>query len=113
MHFLKKKTPLDNFVLGVYTLLLVLVLFFNTGLESLARTQLYKYLPYTLIWVLLSLVYFLGPTTYAAYTVYRLDEKRTLLHQAFTFIAYFSVIYMLIHIRVTSNWQVIESCVQK
>lgn len=110
MHFMKKEKVLDKIILAFYTLLLVLSLFFGTGLERLAQTQLYKYLPYTLIWVLLIVVYLLGPTVYAAYTVRRIDNKRNLSHQAFAFVAYFSLVYLLMHIRVTSNWQVIESC---
>jgi hypothetical protein len=112
VHFLKKETLVDKSVLGFYTILLVSALFFGIGMESLARTQLYKYLPYTLIWILLSLVYFVAPTVYAAYTVRRLDEKRDLTRQMFTFAAYFSLVYMLMHIRVTSNWQVIQTCAQ-
>lgn len=112
MHFLNESNKLDKGILIFYNLLLVLALFFNTGLVQLARTRLYMYLPYTLIWLLLSLVYFLVPTVYAGYTVKRLSEKQTYAKQMATFVAYFSVIYMLLHVRVTSNWQVIQTCKQ-
>lgn len=112
MHFLNESNKLDKGILIFYNLLLVLALFFNTGLVQLARTRLYMYLPYTLIWLLLSVVYFLVPTVYAGYTVKRLSEKQTYAKQMATFVAYFSVIYMLLHVRVTSNWQVIQTCKQ-
>jgi hypothetical protein len=112
MHFLNQSNKLDKGILIFYNLLLVLALFFNTGLVQLARTRLYMYLPYTLIWLMLSVVYFLAPTVYAGYTVKRLSEKQTYAKQMATFVAYFSVIYMLLHVRVTSNWQVIQTCKQ-
>lgn len=112
MYFLNESNKLDKGILIFYNLLLVLALFFNTGLVQLARTRLYMYLPYTLIWLLLSVVYFLVPTVYAGYTVKRLSEKQTYAKQMATFVAYFSVIYMLLHVRVTSNWQVIQTCKQ-
>lgn len=112
MHFLNESNKLDKGILIFYNLLLILALFFNTSLVQLARTRLYMYLPYTLIWLILSVVYFLVPTVYAGYTVKRLSEKQTYAKQMATFVAYFSVIYMLLHVRVTSNWQVIQTCNQ-
>jgi len=110
LRFIDKSGPADIAVLSFYGLMLLLGLFFNVGLVKLARTQLYRFLPYTLIWVLLSLVYFVGPLVYSAAAVYRLNNKEKYDKQIVLLLAYFSVVYILLHVRVNSNWQVIESC---
>lgn len=110
LRFIDKSGPADIAVLSFYGLMLMLGLFFNVGLVKLARTQLYRFLPYTLIWVLLSLVYFVGPLVYSASAVYRLNNKEKYDKQIALLLAYFSVVYILLHVRVNSNWQVIESC---
>jgi hypothetical protein len=110
MFLIDKANTLDKSVGTFYGLMLVLALFFNFGLVNLSRNYLYRFLPYTLIWIMLSLVYFLGPVMYAGYTVRRLNHNEDYQKQASSFVAYFSLVYLLLHIRVTSNWQVIESC---
>lgn len=110
LHFLDKSSPVDIAVLSFYGLMLIMGLFFNTGLVNLARTQLYKFLPYTLIWVLLTLVYFVGPMMYSASAVYRLNKENDYKKQIALMLAYFSLVYVMLHVRVNSNWQVIESC---
>ena len=113
LRFLNRSNPADMVVLVFYALMLILALFFNVGLVKLARTQLYRYLPYTLIWALLSLVYLIGPFVYSASAVYRLNNNKTDYgKQVALLLAYFSVVYILLHVRVTSNWQVIETCSQ-
>jgi GH24 family phage-related lysozyme (muramidase) len=110
LRFLEKDSPADIAVLSFYGLMLLLSLFFNVGLVKLARSYLYRFLPYTLIWALLSLVYFIGPLVYSASAVYRLNNKEKYEKQIALLLAYFSVVYILLHVRVSSNWQVIESC---
>lgn len=109
LRFIDRHSPVDIAVLVFYGLMLLLGLFFNFGLVKLARTQLYRFLPYTLIWVLLSLVYFVGPLVYSATTVYRLNKQNNVEKQIALMLAYFSVVYILLHVRVSSNWQVIEN----
>lgn len=110
LRFIDRSGPADIAVLSFYGLMLLLGMFFNVGLVKLARTQLYRFLPYTLIWLLLSLVYFVGPLVYSASAVYRLNNKEKYDKQIALLLAYFSVVYILLHVRVNSNWQVIESC---
>lgn len=112
LRFINRHSPADIAVLVFYGLMLLLGLFFNVGLVKLARSYLYRFLPYTMIWVLLSLVYFVGPLVYSATAVYRLNKDNNYEKQIALLLAYFSVVYILLHVRVNSNWQVIESCNQ-
>ena len=110
LRFIDRTNPVDIAVLVFYGIMLLLGLFFNVGLVKLARSQLYRFLPYTVIWGILLLVYWVGPFVYSASAVYRLNNNnKDYSKQIALLIAYFSVVYILLHVRVNSNWQVIEN----
>jgi uncharacterized membrane protein len=98
-------------VFGLYTMLLFSTLFFSTDLVSVARNQLYYHVPFMLLWLLLILVYIMVPIGSSMAAIRHIHDKQCAnrfgKHFAL-FLAYFSMVYVLLNIRATTNLQIID-----
>lgn len=100
-------------VFALYTLLLFAALILRSDLVGVSRTVLYKYMPFMFVWLLLTLVYFVLPAFVSVATIYESNrcyrkECNKYAYQGILFIAYFTLVYLLLNIRVTQNWQVLD-----
>jgi len=106
----KKWVKLSTFLL--YALLLFAALILRSDLVGVSRAVLYKYVPFPVIWLLLAIVYFVLPVFVSVATIHESNicykECNKYGFQAILFIAYFTLVYLLLNIRVTQNWQVID-----
>lgn len=100
-------------VFALYTLLLFAALILRSDLVGVSRTVLYKYMPFMFVWLLLTLVYFVLPVFVSVATIHESNrcyqkECNKYAYQGILFIAYFTLVYLLLNIRVTQNWQVLD-----
>lgn len=100
-------------VFVLYTLLLFAALILRSDLVGVSRTVLYKYMPFMFVWLLLTFVYFVLPVFVSVATIHESNrcyhkECNKYAYQGILFIAYFTLIYLLLNIRVTQNWQVLD-----
>lgn len=106
----KKGVKIGVFVL--YALLLFAALILRTDLVGVSREVLYKYVPFMLIWLLLTVVYFVLPVFVSVAAIHESNECykecNKYAFQTILFIAYFTLVYLLLNIRVTQNWQVLD-----
>jgi hypothetical protein len=98
-------------VFALYTMLLFSTLFFGTDFVSVARNQLYYHVPFILLWLLLVLVYVLVPIGSSIAAIRYIRDKKCSNRfgkQFALFLAYFSMVYILLNIRATRNLQIID-----
>jgi len=109
----KRAKIMKIIVFMLYIMLLFAALFFNKDLINISREILYRYMPTMAIWLLLTMVYFVIPILVAVATIHQsntcYDDCNKYGYHSVVFMAYFSLVYLLLNIRVTQNWQVVDS----
>jgi len=108
----KTKFPWPRTIMfSLYTMLLFGTLFFGTDLASVVRNQLYYRMPFTLLWMLLVLFYFMIPVLSSMAAIRHIHDKQCTnrfgKHVAL-FVAYFSMVYVLLNIRATRNLRIVD-----
>lgn len=106
------KKAIKMIVFILYAFLLFATIILRSDLIDVSRTSLYMYLPFTLIWLLLTVVYFVLPVFVSVATIHETnncyDKCNKYMFHSILFLAYFTLVYLLLNIRVTQNWQVLN-----
>jgi len=96
---------------ALYTMLLLSTLLFGTDLASVARNQLYYHMPFMLLWLLLIMIYFMLPILSSMAAIRHINDRQCTNRfgkQIALFVAYFSMVYILLNIRATMNLQITD-----